>query len=635
MAWWKVLLRCVGEAVCNQGLRALVGAVPFGEVICNVAGDALERWRRHQHRIEDRECLEQAARAAIDEVKEEAWAVVREVCGDQPEPVQAQAAGYLMQVPSLIRQTLKRPADPAGLSAPISLSLQKPEDLLLFLPQRLPHFRPGDRPPGIGDWELVDLLGIGGFGEVWKARHRYFDGIAPAALKFCLDSAARERLLKYEAGVLNQVMRQGRHPGFVPLLDAFLSSDPPCLKYEYIEGGDLSGVAREWHALPLAERWQPATRLLARLAAIVGFAHRLNPPIVHRDLKPANVLVQRTAEGDWLLRVTDFGIGSVAALPALRESRQGTTTRGEQMATALRGAHTPLYASPQQVRGDPPDVRDDIHALGVMWYQLLIGDLVSGAPTGLWADELEEAGLSRDLIRLLGACVAARAEKRPADAAKLAEQLNELLDRPSPPPTPTAPEPARPAPPPVKVAPEPPGVAEMKALFEANPHSWLLDLTNKRIGDKGVKLLAGLPSLAHRSVLYLSGNQISDEGVKVLAASPHLTSLTRLILWDNLIGDEGALALANSPHLSNLNVLDIGRNHVGDAGVEALAVSPFLVNLNALILVSNRIGDKGALALANSETLANLAELKPLDNRISAVGASALKERFGKRVRIY
>src|SRR5262249_58630371 len=142
------------------------------------------------------------------------------------------------------------------------------------------------------------------------------------------------------------------------------SSDPPCLKYEYIDGGDLSGLLREWQPLPIGRRWHEATRVVWRLAGIVGSAHRLTPPIVHRDLKPANVLLQRSSGRDYTLRVTDFGIGSVVALPALREARQGTVTRGDVLAMSLRGSHTPLYASPQQIRGEPPDVRDDVHALG-------------------------------------------------------------------------------------------------------------------------------------------------------------------------------------------------------------------------------------------------------------------------------
>jgi serine/threonine protein kinase len=645
MPWLKVLFRSIGEAICAKGLRGLAGVVPFGEVLYDVAANALDRLRQQQRAEEDWQTLEDAARAALREIKEEVHAVVAEICGLKPPAVQAQLAGYLMQVPSMVRQALKRPSDLTGMSAPLLLSLKRPEDLLPFLPARPPHFQPGDRPPGIGNWELVELLGVGGFGEVWKAQHSYFDGIAPVALKFCLDATAKDRLLKYEASVLNQVMRHGKHPGIVPLLDAYLSSNPPCLKYEYIDGGDLSGLLREWQPLPIGRRWHEATRVVWRLAGIVGSAHRLTPPIVHRDLKPANVLLQRSSGRDYTLRVTDFGIGSVAALPALREARQGTVTRGDVLAMSLRGSHTPLYASPQQIRGEPPDVRDDVHALGVIWYQLLTGDVSTGAPTGLWSEELEDAGLSKNLIRLLGACVAARPEKRPADAAVLAAQLAALLDsegpvrldevdlpaQPEPPPAPP------PAPTPVpRHSPSPANNLEtlFKAL-EANPYSWLLDLTNKQIGDAGAATLANSPSLANLSVLYLSGNQIGDEGAAALAGSPYLVNLTRLILWDNRIGDAGVAALAASPNLANLTSLDLGRNRVGDAGATALAGSPHLANLNALILVSNQIGDAGAAALAASPYLANLAELKPLNNHISSAGVTALRERFGKRVRIY
>ena len=639
MARLRLLLRCIGEAVCANGLKALAGLVPMGGVIYEVAENACQRLREAQQEDQILALVEAAATASPAEVKAVAEAVAAEVAADQPDAVRDRLAAYLAGVPAVIRQSLRRPACPAGRSLPLAFSLKRAEDLLQFLPRRPARFAPGDRPAGLGDWELVELLGVGGFGEVWKARHVYFDGIAPVALKFCLDPTARDRLLRHEAMVLNQVMRQGRHPGIVPLLDASLSAEPPCLRYEYIEGGDLAGLVRDWQEQPPRPRWRAATEVVARLARIVAFAHQLTPPIVHRDLKPANILA-RLVNGEIDLKVTDFGIGGVAALQALAEARQGTTGHGELLGTTLRGSHTPLYASPQQMRGEPPDPRDDVHALGVIWYQLLTGDLHSGPPTGLWADELEEQGMSRELVRILGACVAGKAERRPASAGVLAEQLDLLLAPPPaqpvpPPPPPVAVRPARsPAPP------EPPPVMRedrLEAFLHAGQTgalSWLLDLTNRRIGDAGAVALAGCPRLANLSTLILSGCDVGDEGLEALTASPHLANLTRLDLWDNRIGDRGIVALAGCPYLENLQFLDLGRNRIGDEGIKALAGSPHFARLGELLLVSNHVGDEGALAIAASPYLANLAWLKPLDNRITEKGVDALKKAFGRRVRI-
>jgi serine/threonine protein kinase len=621
----KLLFRCLGEAVCANGVRALAGALPLGQVAYEIAVHAWQRFRDEARHQELLAMLEEVAQISPAEVQREAGEAADAVAGDQPEQVRQQVAGYLAQVPAAIRQSLKRPTDPRGISLPPLLELNRPEDLLQFLPTRMPRFQVGDRPVGIGDWELEELLGVGGFGEVWKAHHVYFDAIAPVALKFCLDEEARDRLLKHEAAILNQVLRHGRHPGIVALLDASLSMTPPCLKYEYIEGGDLAGLVRDWQTEPHGPAFlDRANRVLWRLAEIVGYAHRLDPPIVHRDLKPANVLVQRAADGAYTLRVTDFGIGAVAALPSIQEASRGVTSRSDLLATALRGSHTPLYASPQQMRGEPPDPRDDVHALGVIWYQLLTRDLSSGAPTGLWAEDLEEAGLSRDLIRLLGACVASRPEKRPGDAAELAERLAEVLG--SIPAT-------------KKAEPEPSSFEpRLQAFLDGTGmvgFYGILDLTNKRVGDEGIRALAHSPKLAELSQLILSGNLISDEGAEALAASPHARNLSTLILWDNRIGDRGVAALAGSAYLAGLNKIDVGKNLVGDEGVIALANSPHMAHLEVLILVSNFISDVGAQAIVSSPYLGNLAELKPLNNRISDAGASALKDRFGKRVRIY
>jgi formylglycine-generating enzyme required for sulfatase activity len=431
------LLRAIGRGVLNA-----VGGGVLGEVVVDllpdVARDAWDWWKKDRTPEQRRAEIEALAQAPAPEIREQIEETVAAVASDRPPEVQLALSLYLSQVPAAVRQSLRRPSDPSGLSVPPLLALNEPDDLLPLLPAQLPRFQPGDRPlPGI-DWELVELLGIGGFGEVWKARNPHFDAVPPVALKFCLDAAARDRLLRHEAAILNQVMRQGKHPGIVALQHTYLSADPPCLEYEFIPGGDLASLIQEWHRGPAGrDVVEKANRLLLDLARIVAFAHRLDPPIVHRDLKPANILVQQAPDGKLSLRVADFGIGGVAASQAIARTRL-SVSQGQFLVTALRGAHTPLYASPQQMRGAAPDPRDDVYALGVIWYQMLTGNLVGGRPGGTrWVKRLADMGMSSALVDLLGSCVEEAPADRPAHAGELAEQLTSLLgERPAPAPTP-------------------------------------------------------------------------------------------------------------------------------------------------------------------------------------------------------
>ncbi|MFO0881771.1 MAG: ribosomal protein L7/L12 [Gemmataceae bacterium] len=165
---------------------------------------------------------------------------------------------------------------------------------------------------------------------------------------------------------------------------------------------------------------------MLQLAEVVGYMHRLDPPVVHRDLKPANILVQATEYG-YGVKVADFGIGGLAVRQAIEQTRRGTR-REVFLASSLRGAYTPLYASPQQMRGEAPDPRDDVYALGVIWYQLLTGDLMKGRPGGRsWQRRLLDRGVPAAWLDLLLACVEDEPEDRPADAGDLAGRLKGML----------------------------------------------------------------------------------------------------------------------------------------------------------------------------------------------------------------
>jgi len=415
-----MLLKSIARILVKYGGNA----VGFG-----VAGDAvLELWdcwnKEKQDPQEKLAEVQQLAQQTAGETRQMAADIVLELAADQPEEVRQTITSYLTQVPAMVRRSLRRPGDPTGTTIPPGVLMTKADDLRTLLPTKVSRFKPGDRPLA-ADWELVELLGVGGFGEVWKARNPFFDGVPNVALKFCLDSEAT-KALRHEGGILNQVMRQGKHPGIVQLLHSYLNANPACLEYEYVEGGDLAGLIQDWHRSSTGFPPDRIARLMFQLAEIVGFAHRLNPPIVHRDLKPANILVQKAENGEPKLKVADFGIGGVAASQAIAESRS-EMTRGLMAATVARGSYSPLYASLQQMAGMPADPRDDVYALGVIWYQLLIGNLNRGAPSGdRWKVILAEKGMDPAMITLLTSCFE-EPEYRLKDAAELAQQLETLL----------------------------------------------------------------------------------------------------------------------------------------------------------------------------------------------------------------
>jgi serine/threonine protein kinase len=419
------LLRCLAKALARNGLKLLSVLVPGGEVLYDIAAETWEDYRREAGEDVLRQEVQELAQAPADRVRKEAEQAVEATASRLSTDEREALAAYLNQVPASIRRTLRRPADPTGTTVPATRHFNRPEDLLRLLPPRPPRFRPGQRPfPGM-DWVLEELVGIGGFGEVWKARQAHARHEPPRAFKFCLDETMDIRSLEREVELLN---RLGKHPGIVPLLDTYLSAKPACLAYEYVDGGDLTGLIRELHE---QKRMTPllASQLLLHLAEIVAYVHGANQPIVHSDLKPANVLVQ-VVQGDYQLRVTDFGIGALAALQAARETRQPTRSRQALITEVVRGAYTPLYASPEQMarrKGEKADTRDDVHALGVIWYQLVTGDLGMTSFPPEWRERLQERGMKKDQVELLGSCISWTAEKRPKNAGELARQLRALL----------------------------------------------------------------------------------------------------------------------------------------------------------------------------------------------------------------
>jgi transposase-like protein len=340
----------------------------------------------------------------------------------------------------MMEALLAKSAPPSA--SPVGTSKQNTADRDRLVPQPpppppaapAPRFAPGDPVPGLSSWLLERPLGGGGFGEVWLAKHEWKP--ERRAVKFCLDPEARHRLVTHEKKVILRVMKHtDNHPNIVPLLEHNLSGETPWLMYEFVEGGTLAEAIGKWKMLPTDERIARAVRTLRALANALGRFHQLNPPIVHRDLKPHNVLMA----GD-VPRINDFGIGGVVAEVEIVKSTRAHTTNSARLPAFLQGAGTRLYAPPEQLDGSPPHPRDDVFALGVMAYQMLIGEL-RRAPGTDAADQLRSMKVPGEFVSLVTASVANDPDRRPKDASEWEGTLKNW----SPNAAPAAPQPPTPA----------------------------------------------------------------------------------------------------------------------------------------------------------------------------------------------
>jgi serine/threonine protein kinase len=307
------------------------------------------------------------------------------------------------------RQALHRSNDAGHVTTLLSQLPRDPEQMARFVPIRPPCFRPDEKVPG-HDYRLETLLGQGGFAEVWKARHTERAGEPPVALKFCLDPQLLPSL-KREIDLLDRLSGHSPEKDFVQLKHTAYSAEPPFLVYEYIEGGNLSNWLDSFagEAPPPGE----VVSVLKMAARAVAVAHQNG--IVHRDLKPANLMV--TAEGR--IKVADFGIGAVTAHS---EAERGDgQAPGSLNPTLIQGAYTPVYTDPLRERLAPARPQDDVYALGVIGYQLLVGN-VSWRMEGGWRRHLEARGVPAPLIEVIDTCVAPVGE-RYVDAGALLAAL--------------------------------------------------------------------------------------------------------------------------------------------------------------------------------------------------------------------
>jgi len=279
-----------------------------------------------------------------------------------------------------------------------------------------------------GKYSIVELIGKGGMGSVYRAEHNLME--RTVAIKFLSITEINEsteeylRRFKQEAQTASQI----RHPSAITIYDYGIGDfgdrdDSPFLVMEYIEGRTLKSVIKEGPV--------PAERLIPLIVQVCGAldeAHNLG--IIHRDLKPDNIMVSSRGDDSEWAHVLDFGI-----------AKKINNTTGEANMTRTGSViGTPKYMSPEQILTKEVDQRADVYSLGLIIYEALSGALpfksaslmelavmhVKEAPEPL-LKRAPELKLSKAFEKIVMSAIEKDPDNRPQSARKLSNDLREAF----------------------------------------------------------------------------------------------------------------------------------------------------------------------------------------------------------------
>lgn len=215
-----------------------------------------------------------------------------------------------------------------------------------------------------GRYEILETLGEGGMGAVFKARDREVDRIV--ALKVIRPELAgsQDILQRFRQELV--LARKITHRNVVRIFDLGIVDGLRFISMEYIDGRELAHILRERGKLPLGE----AAEIMLQVVRGLAVAH--DEGVVHRDLKPQNIMVDKQGRA----AVMDFGIAHSIETAAVASAAPGSYTAGRDNLTVVGSLlGTPRYMSPEQARGGAVDNRSDLFTVGLIFYELLTGDL--------------------------------------------------------------------------------------------------------------------------------------------------------------------------------------------------------------------------------------------------------------------
>ncbi len=269
-----------------------------------------------------------------------------------------------------------------------------------------------------GRFVLLDRIGIGAMGRVFKARHRLMDRLV--ALKVVLPGCATSKHSVSRFFREMKIVGLLDHPNVVRAFDADEFEDSPYIVMEYLEGEDLEKVLRRRGMLP------PQEVIDCMIQVARGLAHAHEKGVVHRDIKPTNLFLENTG----VVKVLDLGLGAFVGM-----SNDGASVYDTDEGFVVGTAD---YMSPEQLGGQEVDARTDLYSLGCAMYRLLTGKFAFPGMTKM--DRMVKRMQDRHvpitdvrkdlpvpLVKVIDRLLSRRPEDRFSSAAELAEELEMLL----------------------------------------------------------------------------------------------------------------------------------------------------------------------------------------------------------------
>lgn len=275
---------------------------------------------------------------------------------------------------------------------------------------------PGSPVSSFGSYQLIEIIGEGGMGVVYKARQRTLDRIVALKMMRSGSLASESEVKRFRSEA--QAVARLQHPNVVAIHEVGEQDGQFFFSMDYIEGKNLAEVIRRTPLSP-----ERAARYVKTIAEATHYAHERG--ILHRDLKPANVLIDASDQP----RITDFGLAKHI------ETDSDLTVSGAVMGT-------PSYMPPEQAAGRRKEIglASDVYSLGAILYDLLTGRPPFRADTPV--DTLRQvldtepapprllnAKVPRDLETICLKCLAKEPGQRYSSAQELADDLGRFLRR--------------------------------------------------------------------------------------------------------------------------------------------------------------------------------------------------------------